>query len=258
MPHLIKIMFNFGAMKILLIYILLSVIGFTSFGQAITYPTIKKTGQSVESFVPNGWFIFAQTNGDLNMDGKNDVALVVQNKDPKFIKTVGKGDNAVEYDANHRILIVLFQTAKGTYTLADYHNTLIWRNMTHSRIDPFLGIAIEKQEGKKGVLIIDFHFYYESGENVNEPTTVTYKFRYQNNAFELIGAEKTEFLKKSGSTANYSFDFLGKKVITTIRNSKASIKETTKTRDIEIKTLKNFRTLFQPLNNNWEVNKVNL
>ena len=251
-------------MKTLLIHISLLIICFTSFGQQqqFTYPTLKKTGQTIESFVPEGWFILAQTSGDLNQDGKKDIAIVVQNKDPKFVISIGKGDNAVEYDSNHRILIILFQTAKGTYTLADYHNTFIWRNMSPNRIDPFLGIAIDDKGGKKGVLLIDFHFYYVT--EVNESTIATYKFRHQNNNFELIGAEKTDIMKNSGSSNNYSFNFLSRKMVTTKRNSNTANKESSKDEKFELKTLKNFRTLYQPFNdrlspnNQWLVNGVNL
>src|SRR5687767_6898832 len=63
--------------------------------------------KQVEDFVPETWKIIAQDTGDLNFDGADDIALVIQSTDKKNI--IANEDFGVPtLDTNPRSLIILF------------------------------------------------------------------------------------------------------------------------------------------------------
>lgn len=79
----------------------------------VTYPALVRHAQSVEGFLPMEWRIEIQKSGDLNGDGRDDVALVLRAIDDRnVIDTRGRGgtDNL---DTNPRILAVAFARAAG-------------------------------------------------------------------------------------------------------------------------------------------------
>ena len=53
----------------------------SSFGQSFSYPLIKSVGVSTNEFVPFGWTILDSAFGDLNKDGTDDAAIVLQHRD---------------------------------------------------------------------------------------------------------------------------------------------------------------------------------
>jgi hypothetical protein len=102
-------------MRYFLIFLFV-IISRLSFGQDFVYPFIQASAMSFEDFIPKGWVVFDSASGDLNKDGKADLALVIQHKDS--VAWVNDfGDTVL---TNPRMLVVLFRdTAK-----RDIH----WRN----------------------------------------------------------------------------------------------------------------------------------
>lgn len=233
----------------LIISILLSINSITATGQKITYPDLKKEGANVNDFVPVGWRIMAVTYGDLNKDKQQDVALIIQNSDPNFILTKGKGEDACEYDANPRVLIVLYKTSSGAYKLGDFSNTFILRNSNPSRIDPFKAISISN-----GILTIDFHFYYITNEP--EIAQASYKFRCHNEGLDLIGAEITSLTKTNGTLVEYSFNFMTGKVCTTKSNVLKNTSPDEEWQTFKLGKLKSLQSITQPFT--WDVAGIRL
>lgn len=234
-----------------LLFIAILLLNLPLFGQKkITYPELKKTGNSIEDFVPYGWALWAVSYGDLNKDNLQDAVVVVQNQDIVFVQTKGTGDNAIEYDANPRVLMVLLKNKGAGYTLADFNNTFIMRNSNPARYDPFQAVTINKN----GILAIDYHFCYVAGDRKH--TNATYKFRYQNNNFELIGTEIMDADAKTGESTDYSFNFMTRKMCITKRNLIKRTKPVEEWQNFELEALKNFKTLTQPFT--WDINEVRL
>ena len=241
---------NFVAMKGLCIYIILSLVCIAVRGQKIEYPDLKKNASTIEEFVPNGWAIWAVTHGDLNKDKLQDAVIVIQKQDVNFVKTKGSGENEYEYDANPRVLMVLFKNVKGGYTLAAHNNTFILRNSNPDRIDPFQSISINSN----GILAIDFHFYYVTQDE--DMNNTTYKFRYQNNNIELIGTEIMKVKATTGESIDYSFNFMTKKVCTTKQNILNGLKISEVWESFNMDKLQCIKTLIQPYT--WKVNDIDI
>jgi len=72
--------------------------------------------------------------------------------------------------------------------------------------EPFDGFEISKE----GVLGINFLFWFSAGSW--SMSTHKYKFRFQNNQFELIGYNSSDSHRASGATTDYSINFLTKKM----------------------------------------------
>src|SRR4051794_27091256 len=84
----------------------------------VTYSALVGHAQSVEGFLPMEWRIEMQKSGDLNGDGRADVALVLRAlEDNNVIDMRGRG-GPENFDTNPRILMVAFANAAGGYDLA--------------------------------------------------------------------------------------------------------------------------------------------
>ncbi|HRZ96477.1 MAG TPA: hypothetical protein P5084_02895 [Paludibacter sp.] len=231
-------------MRRLLTIISLLTFGF-AIGQDFSYPNINNQGKDINSFIPNGWILLDSTQGDLNKDNHNDLALIIQHKDSV---TVIKKD----FDFNDtvltqpRILIVLFYNqTTNQYQLVEQSNSFILNHDNSNMEDPYQDISIDK-----GVLKIDFHIFMNMGGW--GMSNNCYKFRYQNNEFALIGADYNSVNRGSGETEVRSYNFMRKKVkvaIGTIENVKQKIAW----RTIDLNELKTIKTFKQPFT--WEVEK---
>jgi hypothetical protein len=197
-------------MKHLFLYILL----FSFAGFAQQQPTKVKYAKSINSFVPKGWKIIATDRGDLNKDGTNDVALVIEDtKKENFIANGSLGSPTL--NLNPRTLIILFKyKPDGSYSLGAKQDTFIPLENDEENsclADPLLqdgGIDIVK-----GNLIVSLNYWLSCGSY--EVIYKQYTFRYQDNGFALIGYDTSEYSRSSGEMSHTSVNFLTNKKSTT-------------------------------------------
>jgi hypothetical protein len=161
-------------MKVVLVIIsMLMAVSMTA--QQTVLSKIPKTGKSIEAFIPEGYDTIATTNGDLNKDKQNDVVLVLKSKEEDAEpKPPVEGSEPIPPGA--RILLVLFKNASGYSLAAKSDSAILCKDCGGIFGDPFDAVMIEK-----GILII--HHYGGSAWRWSS----TYKFRWQNNDFFLIG-----------------------------------------------------------------------
>jgi hypothetical protein len=223
-------------MRLLLTIIFLLPFGF-AFGQDFSYPNLDKLGADINSFVPNGWTLLDSARGDLNKDHYNDLALIIQNKDFYFNDTVL---------TQPRILIVLlYNQTTSQYQLVEQSNSLILNHDNSNMDDPYQDISIDK-----GVLKIDFQIFMNMG--AWGMSNNSYKFRYRDNEFVLIGADYNSVNRASGETEDRTYNFLTKKV-KVAKGTIESDKQKIVWRSINLKELKTIKTFKQPFT--WEVEK---
>lgn len=216
-----------------------------AFGQDFSYPSINNQGKDINSFIPNGWTLLDSTQGDLNKDNHNDLVIIIQHKDSV---TIIKND----FDYNDtvltqpRILIILFHNQTiNQYQLLAQSNSFILNHDKPNMDEPYQDISISN-----GVLKIDFHIFMNMGGW--GMSNNSYKFRYQDNQFVLIGADYNSVNRGSGETEERSYNFMTKKVKVatgTIESDKQKIVW----RTIDLKELKTIKTFKQPFT--WEVEK---
>ena len=198
-------------MKKLFLYTLL----FLSFaGFAQQQPKKVKYAKSINNFVPKGWKIITTAKGDLNKDGTEDIAIVIEDtKKENFIDNTSMGSSKL--NVNPRTLLVLFKyKPDGSYSLGASQDTFIPLENDEENsclADPLLqdgGIDIVK-----GNLIVDFNYWLSCGSY--GVTNKQYTFRFQDNNFALIGFDTSEYSRSSGEMSHTSINFLTKKKSTT-------------------------------------------
>lgn len=190
-------------------------------GQNTNYPIINAKGKKVQDFIPKGWVLIDSVSGDLNKDGFADKAFIIDYNEEQY-----SNDRSVD---KRTLVVVFYDTTAKQFNLIEQTS-----NLFSSLIDK-PNLFYEVMEVNKGVLAITF---MHAG---TYPTIYDYKFRYQNNGFYLIGADK-QYAKPS-AYENYSFNFLSKKWSLTTGNDNSDEKHVTVWEKLELdelKTLKNF------------------
>jgi hypothetical protein len=211
-----------------------------AFGQNFSYPTINSQGKDVESFIPKDWTLLDSVQGDLNKDNCKDLVLVIQHKDSVQL------DENSELTQPRMLLILFYNKAKNLYNLAEKSESFILPHDDSYMTDPYVGMSISN----KGVLTIEFEFFATMGSYGS--STSSYKFRYQNNEFALIGADDYYVHRATGEFGERSFNFLTKKLKVT-EGHIDSDKKRVVWRDLDIKELKTLKTFKRPFT--WEIEK---
>lgn len=216
-----------------------------SFGQNAVFPEIKKTCKTVKEFVPPNWKVIETQYGDLNHDNKKDVVLVLQCKDHSNI--VANDSSTDTVDKNPRMLLIAFKDSiADRYDLIEQSNTFILTHSEPAMDEPFQGIKISKN-----ILQLNFHIWYSAGSWYT--TNASYKFRYQNNHFELIGFDKVSFHRSSGEMEEVNINFSTKKMTTTKGNMfDEKVKNDTACKSVECNELKTFATFTHPFSWDFE------
>lgn len=192
-------------MKTFFLYLMFSNLLIACFAQS-DEPTIKKSVVKISDFVPKGWKRIAEAKGDLNKDGLVDVALVIENTDPKnFISNAEKlgGDTL---NVNPRYVLVAFKKKNGVYELVAKNTSFI--PTQHSEESPCLTDPFGENgsiEIAKGLLSIHFQNFYSCG--AWEIYHFDYIFRYQNQKLELIGYNKSSLHRATGEETSTTINF---------------------------------------------------
>lgn len=229
-------------MKILSTIILL-LISTIAYAQSFEYPKLADTTTSINSFAPDGWVVLDNVLGDLNGDNINDAVIVLHRVDSVMI--IEAQDSLITYP---RILLIAFRTKEGQFHKIVQSNKFIINrkriiDLSFNTAAPYEGIYINN-----GVLEISFQLFYLSGSWYI--TNGSYKFRYQDHQFKLIGADYLSFHRATHDSEEYSFNFLTKKYNVTkmIADEQTSPTEWHK---LKIDALKTFDTFEEPFT--WEV-----
>jgi hypothetical protein len=205
------------------------------------YPNLLKSGESIDDFVPKGWEIAGKACGDLDRDKAEDCALVIKANGSKFLnKNTGFGSDI--FDTNPRVLLVLFKDKDG-YKAVKQSNSFIIPPDSPTMTEPFQTVEI-----KSGVLELSFELFSSAGSW--GMTRATYKFKFLNGEFVLIGADKTETMRNTGKMETRSYNFLtGKVKISTGKTS--SDKDKVRWKTYKLKKMKTLDTFKAPFS--WEI-----
>lgn len=176
---------------------------------AVSYPSLSRQAAAAEGFVPPGWTLEAKVEGDLNGDGKADLALVLHATDPKAVVANPEGLGEDPLDTNPRILAVAFAKAGG-YELVLENHALIPRRTDPVLDDPFDGTATGGLEVARGTLRLRLGVFASAGSW--GVSNMTWTFRWQNGRFEMIGYDRTNADRGSGETNDISINYLTRRV----------------------------------------------
>lgn len=156
--------------------------------QEESFPKKNKSGNQIETFVPKGWRIIAKAEGDLNKDNLSDTAAVIEQE----------AQNLSLGEAAPRKLLIVSQKDNGTYELSIQSDKAILKaNEGGVFGDPLEGLAIENNS-----LLIKFY------GGSSERWAQTYRFRYQDNGWYLIGATLTNYDTETGEGTIEDYNLL--------------------------------------------------
>lgn len=184
------------------------------------------TRTSYQSFVPQNWKILSRAQGDLNGDQQPDLALIIEDTDPKNIVKNDRLGNP-QLNLNRRKLLILLKSPQG-YRLVASNSTLPSEGDPES---PCLADPLGEDNSlsiKNGLVQINLHYWLSCGSWYVSNHLFT--FRYQNQSFKLIGYDTTDIHRASGEINAKSINFLTGKIKKTsggdaFENQKASQQE---------------------------------
>lgn len=170
------------------------------------YPELPETGASLETFVPAGWKVLGQASGDLNKDGVEDVAAVIETVDD-VDHVPGCDKWRTESSRPARTLILLFGEAGGGFVLSAKDNHIVLRSDEGGVFgDPFYGIDIQR-----GAVVLNHY-----GGSAWRWAQV-YRFRYQDGGWYLIGFTDTSHHTLSQFERVYDFNLMTGKIKVTAK-----------------------------------------
>ncbi len=180
-----------------------SAAGAQDFERPVTYPTLPAEARDAAGFVPKGWLLESEKEGDLNKDGAPDLLLVLRMNDPK---NVVKFDDDRELDTNPRMLVAAFaDKAKKSYSLALADHEMIPRHTMPQMEPPFDdGAAIVG-----GTLQLSLSLFMNAGGWYT--SSIKFTFRHQDGCFKLIGYDSTVMKRNTGEVQSVSINYLTKK-----------------------------------------------
>lgn len=207
--------------------IFVSCLGFTSavFAQtdAHTFPKeqVPGSGALARDFAPKGWLIEASVKGDLNGDGKADLAI-------KLIEQKSQGADPDINEDRQRALVVALANQNGGFTRAAISDGLLQCTGCGGA---FYGVmpAPSNVSIAKGVLIVN----QDHGSRDVEESTYKIRFDAVTGRFILIGLDITDRDRLTGDVTKLSTNYLTGVRITTIYPGKGrkSTKRTTVSRE---------------------------
>jgi hypothetical protein len=109
-----------------------------------TYPQFPKQGAALSDWILPGWKAVHEVTGDLNKDGRDDIAFILERKQ-QVSHTRGCGKESDKSQAAPRILMVLLAREQGGYRLSVLETDLV-RRADEGGIfgDPLSGLYIER------------------------------------------------------------------------------------------------------------------
>jgi hypothetical protein len=165
-------------------------------GAKIDAAKLPRTAATVREFVPSGWTVEAQVEGDLNKDSIPDLAVTLVEQMP----TNADKDNPPE---RQRALLILLKTADGKLSRAVLANKVLLCTRCGGA---FYGVVETptQVEIKDGVLIVTQEY------GSRELTEETFRFRYEpeTKRFAFIGVDVKTFDRMSGRGVTESSNFL--------------------------------------------------
>ena len=217
----------------LIFTILIALLYVSGYSQSDEYTYPDFFGQDLQSVENNpDWKILQKSSGDLNKNGLNDYALILESKDSVFEKRCA---DCYLLKSKPRIILILLDQ-KLCEEVIIQNNVFIARG-DEGGMAPYL----EPELSIKNGLLNIFYQYTRSNQS--------YTFEFSNDRLELICAENNGVHSASGNFENIKYDFKEGEIITKTGNISQDDEKTEVTKiDINPKSLSEFGRMYE-----WEV-----
>ncbi len=169
----------------------------------VSVPALPASASTVEAFVPQGWRIETRAEGDLDRDGRTDLALVLRTARPIETTTPYGMSAGQVFDSSPRILAALL-ARQGGYRLALQNHRLIPRPDSSTQAEWMFeegSLSIER-----GAIVVALsHFGSSVGTSI-------FRLRWQDDAFRLIGYDFSDVHRYSHCTNTVSINYLTRRM----------------------------------------------
>ncbi len=217
-----------------------------SFAQkSFVFPKVKPVGNSIEQLTPNNWTVIETTNGDLNHDGIEDLAIIFES-DKITDETRTYGDNnseIIKETQKPRILVIFFKDkSTNNYHLSVQNNDFILRAEEGGKLgDPLNQIGIKDQQ---------LYLRFQGGAEWR--WELGYTFKFENNDWFLMSAVNLYFNQNNGDMTERIYDFKTRELFTTFGNLHRRDIANRKTSEVlYFSQLRTFKTFKKPWA--WEI-----
>lgn len=162
------------------------------------YPALPTSIADPGAAAPQGWRLETTARGDLDGDGRPDLALLLRGADPALKRL---GDNGLPTNRNPRILAVYLARPAGGYRLVLQNHRLV-PVVAEPDYDPITGIAAGGVTIARGSLRVALGAF---GASIRSST---FSFRWQDNRFVLIGYDSTSASRTDNTVVTDSDNYL--------------------------------------------------
>jgi hypothetical protein len=167
----------------------------------VIYPVILARAASVKEFVPHGWVLEREAQGDLNGDGRPDRVFVLRQRDRRNIVPNADGIGMPALDTNPRMLAVVYADELGGFRMVLQDHRLIPRHVDAIISDPFSDVFIQR-----GSIKVSLEFFASMG--TYDTFTRDFLLRSENDCWRLIGLEDRYRHRGTGRTLDRSVNYL--------------------------------------------------
>ncbi|MDQ5897070.1 MAG: hypothetical protein QG612_1156 [Pseudomonadota bacterium] len=171
---------------------------------AMAAAPVAGPGGDFSRHVPPGWRLLSSVTGDLDGDGREDAALVLEKTDAARRQS-NPGLGAPELNLNPRRLLVLMQVGPGERVLLRRDGLLPSENDAESPClaDPLDGGGVTMPPGR---LVLELQHWTSCGSyGAGQEQFI---FRLEGARLRLIGHERSEFSRASGEQTEVSTNLL--------------------------------------------------
>ena len=196
---------------------------------------LPDTVQGIEQLQSKSWLLLDSTRGDLNKDNIPDLVAVLQGTDTSNFEITS--DLILDtLNLNPRVLLVYFGTADGNYVQQVRADQMIPLKDSPTLDEPLEGLEI-----KRGVLQVKLRLWYSMGSWTT--SSYAYKFRYQNEQFELIGYDGTTAHRASGEVTEHSINFSTRKMSISTSNFSETAPAKVEWKSFKLSQLRSLRSM---------------
>lgn len=143
---------------------------------AVTFPNLPDRAADEAAMTPKGWKIAKRATGDLNGDGRADLALLVRMNDRRNVVAIEDTKPVEPFDTNPYLLAIAFADDAGYRLAASTHEFFVRPEIPYS--GDLLPEESDSVEIERGTLLL--HNEYLRGWD-------SYRFRWNGRDFALIG-----------------------------------------------------------------------
>ena len=204
--------------------LLLNFVSALCFGQ--TQVTLPQSVKSLNEIIPDQWVLIESTLGDLNQDGLQDVAVVIQSTDTANIEMYhGAGGWVDSTNYNPRVLAI-YVGKKGAGYEKKWVNEDFLLTQESGMVEPLGDFTINE-----GQLSIWLDIFYSMGSWMT--SNHHYVFAFHGSELVLVSYSSNELDRSSGAMLNCNIDFTAQEI--EIREGNISQDE-----DQDVVTIKHF------------------